>query len=845
MTKKEFQNLFQSKIILLDGATGSNMQKSGMPSGVCPETWILEHSDILVELQKGYIKAGSDILYAPTFTSNRIKLSEYGLEDKIESMNRELVKLSKIAIKESQVELNGRKVYVAGDLTMTGEQLYPVGKLRFEELVDIYKEQIAYILMEGVDLFVVETMMSLQECRAALLAVKETCDLPVMVTLTFNDNMRTLYGTDPVTAVTVLQNMGADAIGVNCSTGPDKMCEIVSAMKEYATVPIIAKPNAGLPQLINNETVFNMGPEEFAKETKKLVEAGASIVGGCCGTTPEHISLLQDTVISIKPHGIERKKKRVLTTERRTLKIDLDGHFMIVGERINPTGKKALQAELKEGKLDTVLTMATEQVENGADILDVNMGMNGIDEKEMMVKVVEEITNMSDIPLCIDSSHVSVIEATLRIYPGRALINSISLEKEKFEKLLPIAKKYGSMFILLPLSDKGLPKDMEEKKEIIRQIVDEAIQIGLSKEDIIVDGLVNTVGANKDAAIQAIETIRYCKEELDLATIVGLSNISFGLPERQFVNSTFLAFAIQAGLTMAIANPSQDLLVNTAFAADLLSGKEEADVRYIKRVTERTITITGGKMNTFDGSSVDKNQSLVGNENINNATIDQSGVKEGKGTQTTKTNQEIYEAVIKGNKRAIIKLVENSLEEHNEPSFILDNLLIPAINQVGQLFDQQIYFLPQLISSAEAMKLAIDYLEPMLKTGEDVKKLGTVVIATVSGDVHDIGKNLVVLMLKNYGFNVIDLGKDVASEKIIKVAKESDADVIALSALMTTTMLEMKEVIRLKDETGLKAKVIIGGAVITQSYADEIGADAYAKDAGETVVIVKRLLGIQ
>ncbi|MDF2588738.1 MAG: homocysteine S-methyltransferase [Anaerocolumna sp.] len=832
MTKKEFQNLFQSKIVLLDGATGSNMQKSGMPSGVCPETWILEHSEALVELQKGYILSGSDILYAPTFTSNRIKLSEYGLADEIERINRGLVKLSKIAIQESNVEQTGRKVYIAGDLTMTGEQLYPVGKLKFEELVDIYKEQIAYILMEGVDLFVVETMMSLQECRAALLAVKETCDLPVMVTLTFNDNMRTLYGTDPVTAVTVLQNMGADAVGVNCSTGPEKMCEIVSTMKEYASVPIIAKPNAGLPQLINNETVFSMGPEEFANETKKLVEAGASIVGGCCGTTPEHIRLLQDAVKSIKPHIIEKKKKRVLTTERRTLKIDLDGHFMIVGERINPTGKKALQAELKEGILDTVITMASEQVENGADILDINMGMNGIDEKEMMVKVVEEVTGMSNIPLCIDSSHVSVMEAALRIYPGRALINSISLEKEKFEKLLPIAKKYGAMFILLPLSDKGLPKDIDEKKEIIRHIVDAAIQIGLAKEDIIVDGLVNTVGANKDAAIQAIETIRYCKDELDLATIVGLSNISFGLPERQFVNSTFLAFAIQAGLTMAIANPSQDLLVNTAFAADLLRGKEEADVRYIKRVTERTITITGGKNNAIDGSSVDKNQ-LGAPQSLNE-----------KSTGETNTNQEIYEAVIKGNKRTIISLVEKSLSEQNEPSFILDNLLIPAINQVGQLFDQQIYFLPQLISSAETMKSAIDYLEPMLKTGEDEKKLGTVVIATVSGDVHDIGKNLVVLMLKNYGFNVIDLGKDVASEKIIEVAKESNADVIALSALMTTTMLEMKEVIRLKNESGLKVKVIIGGAVITQSYADEIGADAYAKDAGETVVIVKRLLSI-
>jgi 5-methyltetrahydrofolate--homocysteine methyltransferase len=840
MTNAEWKQLINKKIIMLDGATGSNMQKSGMPTGVCPEKWILEHKDVLINLQKGYVDAGSDILYAPTFTCNRIKLDEYGLLEDIESMNRDLVKLSKTAIKESSAAADGRKVYVAADLTMTGQQLSPVGTLQFEELVDIYKEQIAYILMEGVDLFVIETMMSLQECRAALLAVKETCDLPAIVTLTFNDNKRTLYGTDPATAVIVLQNMGADAVGVNCSTGPEKMCDIVREMKEYATIPIVAKPNAGLPKLIDGETVFSMGPEEFAQETKKLVEAGASIIGGCCGTTPEHITLLGSAIDKIKPHVIHNTKKRALTTERKTLDIDINGRFMIVGERINPTGKKALQEELKSGILDIVSDMVRDQVDNGADILDINMGMNGIDEKEMMVKVVEEVTNISNIPLAIDSSHVSVIEAALRIYPGRALINSISLEKEKFEKLLPIAKKYGAMFILLPLSDKGLPKDIEEKKLIIRTIMDAAIEQGLSKEDIIVDGLVNTVGANKEAALQTLETIRYCKDDLGLATIVGLSNISFGLPERQFVNSTFLAFAIQTGLTMAIANPSQDLLVNTAFAADLLRGIEEADVKYINRVTSKRVVITSGVAGGNNPST--KDQVLENNRkssNTSNTELDSL-----QSENYDQQNHIIFDAVIKGNKRNIINLVSKSLEEGKEPSDILDHLLIPAINEVGRLFDKQIYFLPQLISSAETMKLAIDYLEPMLKKGEDDKKLGTIVIATVSGDVHDIGKNLVVLMLKNYGFEVIDLGKDVSSEKIIETAKESKADIIALSALMTTTMLEMKEVIRLRNEAGINTKIIIGGAVITQSYADEIGADGYSKDAGDAVLLVKKIMGV-
>lgn len=833
MTIKEFQDLINSKIVLLDGATGSNLQKRGMPTGVCPEKWILEHGQVLVDLQKEYIFAGTDILYAPTFSGNRIKLEEYGLAEEIEEINRGLVKLSKKAIEESNVRKTGRKVYVAGDLTMTGTQLYPIGTLQFEELVDIYKEQISYMLMEGVDLFVIETMMSLSESRAALLAVKETCDLPVMVTLTFEESLRTLNGTDPATAIIVLQNMGADAVGVNCSTGPEKMCEVVKIMKEYATVPIVAKPNAGLPVLIDSETVFDCGPEEFSIKAKKLVEAGASMVGGCCGTTPEHIQLLGNEIRSLKPCSINSNKKRTLTTERRTVEIDLDGRFLIVGERINPTGKKKLQEELKEGNLDTVITITNEQIENGADILDINMGMNGIDEKDMMVKVVQEVTMVSNVPLCIDSSHVSVIEAALRIYPGQALINSISLEKNKCEQLLPIAKKYGSMFILLPVSEKGLPKNLEEKKEIIQSIVRKAEAVGLVKEDIIVDGLVNTVGANKNAAKETLETIQFCKDELGVATIIGLSNISFGLPERQFINSTFLAIAVQAGLTMAIANPSQDLLMNTAFAADLLMGKEEADIRYINRVTSRQTVITRKSVNTNENGN-----------NKNKSSDSSSGKNESNIENPLNTNQ-VYEAVIKGNRRNILYLVKKTLEEGKEPTFILDHLLIPAINEVGKLFDKQIYFLPQLISSAETMKIAIEYLEPLLKKDAKEKEFGTVVLATVSGDIHDIGKNLVALMLKNYGFRVIDLGKDVPSKKIVEIAKQENADIIGLSALMTTTMLEMKEVIRMNKETGLHAKVIIGGAVITQSYADEIGADGYGKDAGETVMLVKKMMGLE
>ena len=815
MTNQEFIQLVQTKYLILDGATGSNLQAAGMVSGVCPETWILENPRALIELQRDYLEAGSDIILAPTFTANRIKLREYGLEDKVGEYNIRLVELSKQAVREAKV--GDRKVYVGADLTMTGEQLYPMGSLTFEELVDIYKEQVMHLLVAGVDLFMIETMMSLQECRAAALAVKELCDLPFMVSLTFNEDGRTLYGTSPEAAMVVLQELGAVAVGVNCSTGPENLYKVIEKMSSVAHIPVIAKPNAGLPVLVDGKTIFSMDADEFASKMNFVIEAGANILGGCCGTTPEHIRLLVKSLEGRELNPIGNHKSPMLSTERTVLPIELTGGFTVIGERINPTGKKPLQQELREGVLDLVGAMAEEQVEQGAEILDINMGTNGIDEKEMMVKVVYEVTQLVDVPLCIDSSHVDVIEAALRIYPGRALINSISFEPEKVKHLLPIAKKYGAMFILLPLSEKGLPKDWEEKRVIIDSLMEEAKKIGLGKEDIIVDALVNTVGANKTAALQALETIRYCKEELGLATVCGLSNISFGLPERQFVNSAFLAFAIHQGLTMAIANPGQDLLMNLAFASDLLLNKEGADLRYINQVNKHPVEVV-------------------------NKTSEQVSSKPTSELKDANSAGILFEDVLKGNKKRIVEHVIDLLDKGAKASQLLDEQLIPAINQVGVYFDQQKYFLPQLISSAETMKAAIDYLEPMLKSGQKGNKRGTIVIATVAGDIHDIGKNLVVLMLKNYGFEVIDLGKDVKSETIIQVAKEKDADIIGLSALMTTTMMEMKNVVQLRDEAGLKAKIMIGGAVITESFAKEIGAEGYAADAGEAVKVVQELL---
>jgi 5-methyltetrahydrofolate--homocysteine methyltransferase len=823
MTKQEFQTLFHNHPIFLDGATGTNLMKAGMPAGVCPEAWILEHPDVIISLQRAYAEAGSNIVYAPTFTANRIKLKEYGLENRLEEINSSLVALSRQAV--------GTKALVAGDLTMTGRQLSPIGDLDFEELVDVYKQQIRSLEKAGVDLLVVETMMSLQECRAALIAAKETTDLAVMVSLTFEADGRTLFGSDAASAAIVMESLGAAAVGANCSTGPDQMTDVIRSMAAVTTIPIIAKPNAGLPSVSEDGTTqYDMDADTFAENMIRLMTCGASVLGGCCGTTPEFIRLLTEKTrntaldqlrdaegasVIRRPDGI-----RYLTSERGYLAFGLDDPFMIVGERINPTGKKKLQAQLRENNLDMVCDFVQQQENDGASVLDVNVGMSGVDEKSLMLKVLDEVTMLTALPLCIDSSDAQVMESALRRYPGRALINSISLEKGKAEKFLPIAQKYGAMFILLPVGKNGLPRDNEEKKQTILELTKLAEGYGLGLQDIVVDGLVATVGADPDAAMNTLDTIRFCHDH-GYATICGLSNISFGLPERSYINAAFLTMAIAGGLTMAIANPSQELLVNSAFASDLLRNKDGADLRYIQRMQryQKETSEQPQKMQPQETSALPQEQRLM---------------------------KVLYEDVLNGSRRNIVRDTQKAVEGGCVPQEILDQVLMPAINEVGDLFDKGTYFLPQLISSAETMKMSIGYLEPLLKTEDgQAEEMPVIVIATVHGDVHDIGKNLVALMLKNYGFKVIDLGKDVPAEKIIDTAITENAAVIGLSALMTTTMQEMKNVIRLAQNKGCKSRIMIGGAVVTQDFADEIGADAYADDAADAVRVVKKILNIQ
>lgn len=839
MTRDEFSRIAEN-YLYLDGATGSNLVRAGMPSGVCPEKWILEHREVMLDLQERYVAAGTDILYAPTFTANRVKLAEYGLEKQMASMISSLVGISREAASGA-----GRPVYIAGDLTMTGELLRPMGRMELEELIDIYKEQIALLAQAGVDLLVVETMMSLAEARAALIAAKETCGLPVMVTMTFESDGRTLYGTDAKTAAVVLESLGAAAVGVNCASGPARMRQIVADMAACTKgIPIIAKPNAGLPYVDEaGNTQYGMDAQEFVEEMRDLAEAGATLLGGCCGTDPTYIELLRKTFGRERGAAVKRREpgRRFLSSERLTEEFGISDRFIIVGERINPTGKKLLQAQLREGSFDKVRQFAEEQEQCGARILDVNMGMGGIDEKEMMLQALEEISSVTSLPLSLDSSHVDVLEAALRRYPGRALVNSVSLETEKLEKLLPIVKKYGAMFILLPLSDKGLPETLQEKTQIIETVLERAYLLGMEKEDVVVDGLVTTVGANKKAALETLETIRYCRER-GLATVCGLSNISFGMPERGFVNTAFLTLAIREGLTMAIANPSQELLVSCALAADLLLAKPDSDIRYIEYAgyvaenREKKEAEARKKMQDAGSVFADKEDKKSLRKGIR---AEEQG---SMGQAAHRLN--LRNAVLKGNRSGVGAFTREALAQGETPADLLNQVLLPAINEVGELFDKGKYFLPQLIASAEAMKNSIEILEPLLLSETDRQDKPAVVIATVEGDIHDIGKNLVALMLKNHGFQVIDLGKDVPKEEIIRAAKQHNARVIALSALMTTTMQRMKEVIDYARRERVGAKIMVGGAVVTRDYAEEIGADGYSADAAEAVRVARQLAGI-
>jgi len=800
MTRKDFQQLIERKIVILDGATGTELIKRGMPQGVCPEQWILDHPEAITSVQQAYRDAGSDLVYVPSFGGNRLKLGEFGLAENTVEINTRLAALSRQAV--------GNGTLVFGDLAPTGQFVFPFGELPFEDAVDIYKEQVNALLAGGVDGFVIETMMDLQEARAAVLAVKESCDLPVIVTMTFEKNGRSLTGNDPLSALVTLQSMGVDAFGCNCSTGPADMIKVIEALKPHATVPLLAKPNAGMPRLIDGKTVFSMDAAEFGGYVSTFATAGVNLLGGCCGTTPDHIRAQAVAASAVKPEVQRRQALSAVCSARKTRLLSLDQPFAVIGERINPSGKKALQAELREGSMKLVREMADDQTRRGAAILDVNMGLSGIDEKAMMLKALAILVPTVDTPLCLDSTSVEVMEAALRMYPGRALVNSISAEKVRLEKMLPIAAKYGAMLILLPLTDDGIPATVDERIAVTKTIFNAASQLGYYKEDVCVDGLIMTVSSNQEAALISLGLIEWCARLWGVNTVCGLSNVSFGMPQRQWVNNAFLGMAAGRGLSMAIANPGDDLLMATVASTDVLSGRDRKMMAYVAK---------------------------FGNSEAVKTAIATPAAADPK--------TRVGNCVMQGDADTIENALRDALAQGHKASELVDDCLIPAINRVGELFDRKTYFLPQLIMSADAMRKGFGVLEPLLAQDCGVQAKEKFILATVKGDIHDIGKNIVALMLRNYGFEVIDLGKDVSADKIIDAAVEHNARIIGLSALMTTTMTEMQAVVELARSRGLNhLKFIVGGAVVDHEYANSIGA-VYAADAMAAVRLAKEFVG--
>ena len=805
MTRTEFRALASRRFLQLDGATGTELARRGMPAGVCPEEWVLSHPGALAEVQQSYVAAGADIVYAPTFGANPLKLAEFGLEEKTIEMNRALAALSRRAVPGTMV---------FGDIAPTGQLIEPFGPLAFERAVELYKIQIRALIEGGVDGFALETMMDLQEARAALIAVRELSELPTLVTLTFEPGGRSLTGTHPVSALVTLQALGADAFGCNCSTGPEAMAEIIRELKVYARIPLVAKPNAGMPHLVDGNTVFDLDPAQFADAAESLLAAGANIVGGCCGTTPAHLAALHEKIRTRNtPVPVKPTRTGVIASPGQFRRLAPEEPFAIIGERINPTGKKALQAELRNGSLEMVKTFAREQTEQGAALLDVNFGLSGIDETDMMRRGIAEIMQCCNTPLCIDSTRPEAVEAALRLYPGRALFNSISAEENRLRGILPIAAKYGAMLVLLPLTDAGIPETLEERLAVLEKIMREAAGYGYTPEEFAADALIMTISANPEAAKLSLDFIEACSRKMHLNTVCGLSNVSFGLPNRPAANLAFLGMALGRGLNIAIANPSAPGVVDMTIASDALAGKDPRLENYLARFAGNTVSPA--------------------------AAAAQSPAAQG--TEPPSLETSMYEAVLRGRRETALELLDKLLAAGSDPGGIVNEILIPAITEVGERFERKEYFLPQLMQSASAMQKAMEKLEPLLrKSGTDEAAGPVVVFATVKGDIHDIGKNIVILLLKNHNFRVIDLGKDVPAETIVAAAMEHHAALIGLSALMTTTMPQMKVVIDLARARGLEIPVVVGGAAVDEAFAKSIGA-YYGSDAMATVRIAQKI----
>lgn len=794
------------ELLFLDGAMGTQLVKEGLQPGEYPESWNIEHPDVIYRIHKAYFDAGSDIVLTNTFGANKIKYHDerYTLSDVVSAA---------VANAKKAAEECDRETYVALDIGSTGKLLKPVGELDFEDAYDAFAELVREGAAAGADLIHIETMSDTYETKAAVLAAKENSSLPIFVTVILDENGKLLTGGDIPTVVAMLEGLRVDALGLNCGMGPEQMLDFLHEIRRYTSLPIIMKPNAGLPQQRDGETYYDVEPEDFAKALHRLVDAGANVIGGCCGTTPEHIRAMKKECENLTMLLPEEKQGTYVTSYSQA--VELSKIPVVIGERINPTGKKKFKQALQEMNFDYILGEGFKQLEAGAHILDVNVGLPDIDEVFMMEETIKRLQSVIRLPLQIDTVDEQAMERAMRIYNGKPMVNSVSGKQASMDSVFPLIQKYGGVVVALTLDEDGIPQTADGRVAIAEKIINEAAKYGIKPKDIVLDVLTMTISSEPDGAKVTLEALRRVRERYGVGTVLGVSNISFGLPERGTINSHFYSLALQAGLTAGIINPASEEMMDAYYSYMALMCLDENCENYISR-------FAGRKKKVYVESTTE------GNKNTSGATQEPA----------------LFQAVLKGWNAESELATQELIDAGTAPLDIIDSYLIPALDKVGKGFEDGTVFLPQLLMSAEAAKTAFGVIKKVMEASGDTEEhKDKIILATVKGDIHDIGKNIVKVLLENYGFEVIDLGKDVPPEVIVKTACDMDVALVGLSALMTTTVVSMEETIKLLKKERPQCKVVVGGAVLNQSYADMIGADHYAKDAMQTVYYAQEIFG--
>ncbi len=788
LNSKALKEKLGKEIVYFDGAFGTMLQARGLKTGEIPETWNILHPDKVKEIHKEYLRAGANVINANTFGANRYKCKtlEYSVDDLVTSG----IKIAKEAIEEVKSEGFNHDMYVTLDIGSIGKLLKPLGEIPFEEAYEVFKEIVISGDKAGADCILIETVSDSYEIKAAVLAAKENSKLPIIVTMIFDEHGKLLTGGNVESACAMLEGLGVDAIGFNCGLGPKQMLKLLPDLTKVASIPVVVNANAGLPVVINGETCYNVGPEEFALDVVELVKDGAVGVGGCCGTTPEHIKKVVELTSKLPLVPITDKNLTVVSSYNHA--VYFSRKPLIIGERINPTGKSKFKQALRDHDMEYIYKEGLTQEEKGADILDVNVGLPEIDEPVIMEEAVTGLQAIIDLPLQIDTSDTNAMEKALRCYNGKPMLNSVNGKLESMEAVFPLAKKYGAVVVCLLLDESGIPETVEGRLAVANKIINKAAEYGIPKKNLVMDALVLTISTGKDNALVTLETLRRLRYEMGLHTVLGVSNISFGLPERTKINTAFFTMAMQNGLSAGIVNPSSIPMMEAYYSFNALIGEDDQCLTYIEKCKKEEVAPVAAKTETMTLSN----------------------------------------AIVKGLNESAFNITAKELEEGKDSLDIINNELIPALDIVGKGFEEQKMFLPQLLMSADAASSSFEAIKNHLsKQGKSKESKGKVVIATVKGDIHDIGKNIVKTLLENYGFDMIDLGKDVASETILEVVKKENVKLVGLSALMTTTVVSMEETIKLLHDNNIDCKIMVGGAVLNQEYADMIGADFYSKDA--------------